>query len=516
MIVEVKTVTRHRIPIRRSGGILIYVLLGMTVFVALVSLAVDVSHVRVVKRQLQRTADAAARAAITGFATSMTAAQNNAIAVAGANIADGTPVVLNPNTDIEFGTWDASSATFTPLSGAAQATATAIRVTARRTAATGNAVQLPFASMIGVGPSDVKARAIAVSSTYGFSIVGLSSLTVSKSGASGNRSALIDSWNSAAGPYGTFPMGYHGNCSSNGSVNLVSGTVIDGSCQPGTGKTVTGGTISGSTTPLSYTLNFPAPNPGQAATVNNNSNLPSAYFNSLTRDFTIPNNTALTLPGGTYYVNNINWNNATITFTGPAVFYVTGTFFTHNNYVTTYQSLPKNLKFEVTSAVTVTYDFDQAVYAVLYAPLATVTTMGLADDYGSVVGNSLTMTVGWHVDVNFTGPVVFYVTGTGTSKHPANGFWTFNNHITTYQNAPANLVFEVTTNTSVQYDIDQPIYAAVYAPLSTVTTWGNADDYGSIVGNVLNMYTGWHVDDALSADGGGPSVPVQGSYIEVQ
>lgn len=118
--------------------------------------------------------------------------------------------------------------------------------------------------------------------------------------------------------------------------------------------------------------------------------------------------------------------------------------------------------------------------------------------------------------INFTGPVVFYVTGTGTSKHPANGFWTFNNHITTYQNAPANLVFEVTTNTSVQYDFDQPIYAAVYAPLSTVTTWGNADDYGSIVGNVLNMYTGWHVDEALSADGGGPYVPVQGSYIEVQ
>jgi hypothetical protein len=118
--------------------------------------------------------------------------------------------------------------------------------------------------------------------------------------------------------------------------------------------------------------------------------------------------------------------------------------------------------------------------------------------------------------ITFTGPVVFYVTGTGTAKHPSNGFWTFNSHITTLNNLPANLVFEVTTNTSVQYDFDQAIYAAVYAPLSTVKTWGNADDYGSIVGNNLNLWTGWHVDESLSADGGGPYVAVQGSYIEVQ
>ena len=67
-------------------------------------------------------------------------------------------------------------------------------------------------------------------------------------------------------------------------------------------------------------------------------------------------------------------------------------------------------------------------------------------------------------------------------------------------------MFEVTTNTSVQYDFDLPIYAAVYAPLSNVKTWGAASDYGSIVGNNLSMYTGWHVDESLSADGGGPYI----------
>jgi hypothetical protein len=197
-------------------------------------------------------------------------------------------------------------------------------------------------------------------------------------------------------------MNSHGNCSSNGAISLVTGTQIKGNCRPGTGQTVTNGAgVTGSTTPLNYTLNFPAPNPGTYAATNDNANLVAlggGYFNTSTRDFTIGSKT-LTIPGGTYYINNLSWNTPHITFTGPVVFYVTGTTFSaHNSYITTYQSLPKNLKFEICNNATVTYDFDQGCYAVLYAPLSTVTTMGLADDYGAVVGNNLTMTVGWHVD----------------------------------------------------------------------------------------------------------------------
>jgi len=269
----------------------------------------------------------------------------------------------------------------------------------------------------------------------GFSVVGLSSLTTGAQG--GGRTDHIDSWNSADGPYGTFPMNNNGNVSSNGAITLAanSGTLIHGNADPGQGKTITVGTgdsVSGSTTPLATNLTYPTPDPSAAATTNDNSKLPSTYFNSATRDFLITSGTSaaspLVLPGGTYYVNNIDWETAYITFTGP---------------------------------------------------------------------------------------VVFYVTGTGSAKHTTNGFWTFNNHITTYQNVPANLVFEVTTATNVQYDFDSPIYAAVYAPLANVKTWGNADDYGSIVGNTLSLYTGWHVDESLSADGGGPYLPVLDSYLEV-
>ena len=112
-----------------------------------------------------------------------------------------------------------------------------------------------------------------------------------------------------------------------------------------------------------------------------------------------PDGTVLSLPGGTYYVNNISWSTSSITFTGPTVFYITGsTFFTFNNTVNTYQNVPANLKFEVTGACNVTYDFDTSCYAVLYAPLATVGTQGYADDYGAIVGKTLYLQAGWHVD----------------------------------------------------------------------------------------------------------------------
>lgn len=386
----------------RAGTVLIYVTVAMAIFAGLVSLAVDVGHVRLVKTQLQTAADAAARYGIIGLSVNTTTAKNNAITAARLNTADGASVILDPNTDVEFGTWDASARRFTLLSGVAQNTANAIRITARRTSATGNPVSVLWAAALGRRSSDVQAQAIAVTSTYGFSIVGISSLVTNTQGAS---TPHIDSWNSSAGPYGTFPMSSNGNCSSNGNITLASGTVIKGSCQPGSGKSISmsGSTVSGSVSPLSYTLNYPAPDPGNAVTVNDNSKIPAAYFNPATRDFTTPNGTVLTLPGGTYYVNNVSLNATTLTFTGPAVFYITGTFFTFNNLVTTYQNLPKNLKWEVTSAVNVTYDFDQACYAVLYAPLANVKTWGQADDYGSVVGNNLNMNVGWHVDETLSG-----------------------------------------------------------------------------------------------------------------
>jgi hypothetical protein len=149
---------RHRI--NRRGMVLVYVTVTMTIFVAIISLAIDVAHVRVVKIELQQAADAAALYAGEGLAVSGAVCQANAIAAAGNNYADGTQVVLSASTDITYGTWNESTTTFTALSGWSSS-ATAVRITCRRTAASNNAVNLMFAQVLGISTMDVVATSTA-------------------------------------------------------------------------------------------------------------------------------------------------------------------------------------------------------------------------------------------------------------------------------------------------------------------------------------------------------------------
>src|SRR5947209_17063278 len=152
---------RSPIPTGRNGASLVYMTVAMVIFVGFVSLAVDVGHVRVVKNALQLAADGSARYAAAGFTTGgVTTAQGDAVYSAAQNTADETPVVVNPNTDVEFGTWDSTSRAFTVLSGSSRGSANAIRVTCRRTAATGNPVPLWFAAVLGKPTADVTASSI--------------------------------------------------------------------------------------------------------------------------------------------------------------------------------------------------------------------------------------------------------------------------------------------------------------------------------------------------------------------
>jgi len=130
----------------------IYYCCAMIALCALISLGVDYGRVQLVKTELQRTADAAARYGATGLATSVTLARTNAKASAAENKADGTSVVLK-NSDIDFGTWDSITKKFT----ANTPTTNAIRVTARRRKADGNAVPLFFAPVVGRSNVDIKA-----------------------------------------------------------------------------------------------------------------------------------------------------------------------------------------------------------------------------------------------------------------------------------------------------------------------------------------------------------------------
>jgi Flp pilus assembly protein TadG len=131
--------------------VLLIALLGLTGF------AVDVSNVMRERTLLQTTADSAAHGAIL-FRRTMTEAQakDRAITIATRNM----PVasfgnVLN-TTNVEFGTWNATTRVFTPQANATEA----VRVTTQRRRANGNAVPVFLLQFAGLDVWDVRAVSI--------------------------------------------------------------------------------------------------------------------------------------------------------------------------------------------------------------------------------------------------------------------------------------------------------------------------------------------------------------------
>jgi hypothetical protein len=129
---------------------------------------------------------------------------------------------------------------------------------------------------------------------------------------------LTISSRSRDGAPGTGATYGRGTIASNGNITLGGNTSVNGDALPGPGKTVTvsgNATITGSRTPLSVALDYPMPSAGSAATSNSNGQIPSAYIND--RDLTVEGSNALTLPGGTYYVDDIYVKSgATLNFSG--------------------------------------------------------------------------------------------------------------------------------------------------------------------------------------------------------
>src|SRR5258706_783181 len=137
---------------------------SISVLIALcgfVSLAVDLGRVQLAKTELRTATDAAARAAAGGLTTSPAQARASAIAIAAANTCDGVAVGLIDPDDIELGFWDPDTRTFYPATGWLESFATAVRITAHRSASRGNGIPLVFAKLLGRNTCDIHAVAIA-------------------------------------------------------------------------------------------------------------------------------------------------------------------------------------------------------------------------------------------------------------------------------------------------------------------------------------------------------------------
>ncbi|WP_428940110.1 DUF7305 domain-containing protein [Fontivita pretiosa] len=366
--------------VRPAGLSLVYLCLAMALLMAFASLAVDWGRVQLTRTELRRAADAAARYAVVGLSSGLAAAQENACSVAASNTADGTPVILDINQDIEFGTWDRTTRKFTVLSGSARTGANAVRITARRTAQRGNPVPLLFARIIGRAHCDVTASAIAMKKT-GYTLVGIDSVALS-------GVARIDSYNSADGSYDPSRAGDKTVVVSNGNITVGSACTIYGEAHPGPGASLIGAaSVTGSTAPLPAPLSFPMPSVDP-----DYNNAPIASYLTAANDLDMGGKKTYTLNTGVYSVRNVSLaGTANLRVRGQVTLYVSGSLLL-NGTVDVQSERPGDFKIRMTAPGTsVSIGGNSALYADLYAPASTVTISGTGDFFGTVVGKTLSV-----------------------------------------------------------------------------------------------------------------------------
>ncbi len=146
----------------RRGAVLVIAALAMPVLLGVTAMVIDLSNARMVSRQLQLSADAAALAAVGEVADPPTA-RARAVQYGTRNmpVADHGNII-NPS-DVMVGHWDKDARTFSP--GATPANA--VRVTARRSSANGNPLPLLFANVMGLQETDISVSAVALAGASG-------------------------------------------------------------------------------------------------------------------------------------------------------------------------------------------------------------------------------------------------------------------------------------------------------------------------------------------------------------
>jgi Flp pilus assembly protein TadG len=361
----------------RRGYSALFTVVMLVALCGLVSLGVEVGHVQTAKTELRTAADAAARAAAVKFMSSgsTSVARQAAADAAFDNVCDGNAVVLDINQDVEFGAWDKTARTFTPLTGAAQNSASAIRITARRTASRGNAIPLSFAKVVGRSTCDVSAVStvyfLQSSGTSGF--IGLNGITF-------QNNTLIASYNSATNPNPTQFTSYtHGQIGSNAAISAQNNTLVMGNVLLGpAGSMPAGAIITGSTTKQTTAITAPTLPPWN----------PQSNPGGIPQNYTVSSDK--TLPGGTYYFTSLTIS-ADLSFSGPATLYVNGNVILDDS-ITAYHLIPSNLAIYQYGANTFgdSNSNNVAIVAEITAPNSNFTAKNNLAFYGSAIFNTIT------------------------------------------------------------------------------------------------------------------------------
>jgi hypothetical protein len=337
--------------------------------------------VQVAKTELRRALDAAALYGSAGLSDGTAIAK--AIQAARDNTVDGTALVI-ANSDISTGSW--ANGVFT----AGGSPTNAIRISAGRTAARGNAIPLTFAGLVGKSTCDVTATTVVYRSTsssssgYGFFATGSVLLQ--------NGPIVIDSYNAASGQYSGLTAENKATVASNSSI-LTNNVTVDGNLQAGPGQSISHQngslTVTGSTTSLTSSVSYPAPT------------LPASGYTSLS-NVNVNSGQSLTLGAAgqttTYYATNFNVvSSATLNVNGPVVLYINGNF-QIDGTMNVLNNLPANFSVMQLSSSGVTFNGTSNIYAHVYAPSSPLNINQAMNFFGTMVVGQ--MNVSGHVKLH--------------------------------------------------------------------------------------------------------------------
>jgi Flp pilus assembly protein TadG len=311
----------QRLRRRRRGVTVVYTLILMTALFGLVSLGVDYGRAQLVKMELQRAADAAARVGAGDLAMNLPGSIPSDV-LANVRLNHVEKAVLPDNAiDCEVVQWNAATRTYqrnvTP--------GNAVMVTLHRTAARGNAVPLLFGGLIGMPTCDVRASTIVTgtpTSPQGFQ--GLNGVVFKNNVFVGSYDPTVNSA-PTQGSAGTAAI-----LGSNAAINTAMNVQMVGNLVLGPAGSVTGSITSSATT---QRLSSPIPAPTLPAWN------PSANPGGVPQSYTVSSNTVL--GGGTYWFTSLTIS-ANLSFSGPATVIVNGDVVLDAT-LTAYNKLPKNL-----------------------------------------------------------------------------------------------------------------------------------------------------------------------------
>lgn len=358
---------------REKGVTLVLFSLLISVFLGFTALSVDLGYLFLIRHELQKTADAAALAGayyLPNTSTALSKAQQ----IAQLNFPNQGTVLQSA--DVLFGTWNASTNTFTTTN----TNPSAISVTVRKSQSSQNAVTLFFAPIFGISTRDVSATAIATqnSTKFPYAVVGMNSINMS-------GGTFVDSYNSAQGSYGGSNIAQRGDAATNGTITLSGSALIKGNATAGQGYSIGGGTVgvTGTKTTGGSSLTY---SPLPAPTTYNNNGLGSSL--------SVTGSSTVSMSPGTYLFSTLKTSGSgKIKISGPTTIYVSGSVSLSGAGIISGTQNPADLTIILTSTATsVVLSGSAYFYGVVYAPKATLSISGASQFFGAFVGKTISLT----------------------------------------------------------------------------------------------------------------------------